>query len=487
MDREYKTTAFADTLIRLLRDELAVDGWECLPATVPSSALSIHKVSGSLTNAVFFVSCPAPPPDKVVHTWDPAPTVLLRIYGPASGSLISRQHELDLIHLLSATYGIGPLVLGTFFNGRVEEYFESRALHKEELRDPRISRWIARRMRELHSVDLQRMFELEDGKSRPRSTTPADRSNSTERRPSLQSIRWANGSASSLLSTSSHSSNFSWSSAYSSGSDGSSGYGLGKPVQASPASLTPHLPDAGVSESPAIRKKRSRSRIRSVSLSFPRREKEEIKPGAWDNIKRWDREAAKVLASIDALGDVAVPSPDPEGPSTPRSPQDIDLSMIDANSFSPVSSASAMLRWRETFDMPRFKREVKAYRSWLKGKEKEMGKSKRVFSHNDTQYGNLLIRKTDESLLSERPHEQIMVIDVRRFGRKPASEGLRGLYSLNMPLPTLARSTLVRPPSRRPDRRADEPSQPTTFTSGGPTTTTTISPTRSSTTARTRH
>lgn len=379
------------------------------------SALSIHKVSGSLTNAVFFVSCPSPPAEESAHVWEPAPTVLVRIYGPASGSLISRQHELHLLHTLSATYGIGPMILGTFHNGRIEEYFDSRALHKEELRDARISRWIARRMRELHSVDLNRMFaeEVTSG-SRQGSR---ERSASAERRPSLKSIRWSNGSTSSLLSTSSQGSNFSWSSAYSSGSEASSGFNLGNTVTSSPGSMTPTQPGAGTSESRAIRKKRSRSRMRtgSVSLSSISRERDKGKVGSWDNIKRWNREAAKVLVEINALA-TAVPSP--EGPATPTSPEqakhNADLQQLEAEAFSPLSSPSSLIRFAQTFDMPRFHREIKAYRAWVKGKEKEMGKSKRVFSHNDTQYGNLLIRRTDQDVLNERPHEQIMVIDVSR-------------------------------------------------------------------------
>jgi len=46
----------------------------------------------------------------------------------------------------------------------VEQFFPSRALTATELRDPGISRGIARRMRELHSVDL-RLLGYEDGRN----------------------------------------------------------------------------------------------------------------------------------------------------------------------------------------------------------------------------------------------------------------------------------------------------------------------------------
>jgi len=102
-------------------------------------------VSGSLTNAVFFVSCPA---------LRGARTLLLRVYGPSSGTLISRPKELHTLHLLSSQYHIGPRVYGTFENGRIEEYFESTTLTAADIRDPTISRWIGARMAELHSVDI---------------------------------------------------------------------------------------------------------------------------------------------------------------------------------------------------------------------------------------------------------------------------------------------------------------------------------------------
>lgn len=109
--------------------------------------LVIQKVSGALTNAVFFVSFPSGYKNRT--------TVVLRVYGPSSGSLISRPRELHILHILSSKYQIGPRILGTFENGRVEEYFESTTLTAQDIRDPEISRWIGARMAELHSVDIE--------------------------------------------------------------------------------------------------------------------------------------------------------------------------------------------------------------------------------------------------------------------------------------------------------------------------------------------
>jgi choline kinase len=104
--------------------------------------LRIHKVSGSLTNAVFFI----------FHA--KLPTLLLRVYGSSSHSLISRPHELHTLHILGSKYNFGPLVFGTFQNGRIEEYFESTTLTAKDIRDPTTSELIAMRMGELHRVDI---------------------------------------------------------------------------------------------------------------------------------------------------------------------------------------------------------------------------------------------------------------------------------------------------------------------------------------------
>ncbi|KAH7918406.1 choline kinase cytoplasm [Leucogyrophana mollusca] len=140
--RHYKSPAFASRLLSILI-ALRVPAFHRLEHGLKT--LKIHKVSGSLTNAVFFVSCPDEPL---------VPTLLLRIYGPSSGSLISRPRELHTLHVLSSQYRIGPRIYGTFHNGRIEEYFDSVTLQPHDLRDKKTSHWIGARMAELHSVDI---------------------------------------------------------------------------------------------------------------------------------------------------------------------------------------------------------------------------------------------------------------------------------------------------------------------------------------------
>jgi choline kinase len=80
--------------------------------------------------------------------------LLLRIYGPQVEHLIDREAELQILRRLGRKH-IGPRVLGTFTNGRFEEYFNAQPLTPQELRIPATSRQIAKRMRELHDgIDL---------------------------------------------------------------------------------------------------------------------------------------------------------------------------------------------------------------------------------------------------------------------------------------------------------------------------------------------
>ncbi|KAG8858720.1 hypothetical protein FRB96_004857 [Tulasnella sp. 330] len=152
--RKYRTSDFRMRLLHMFRDELRVKTWDNR-TDLQHSDLEVYKVAGSLTNAVFFVSAPA--------VQDPPRKYLLRIYGPSSTELISRPKELYTLYKLSSIYRIGPRVYGTFGNGRVEEYFDSVALNADDMRNPDISRWIGRRMSELHCVDIGEVMMPGDG------------------------------------------------------------------------------------------------------------------------------------------------------------------------------------------------------------------------------------------------------------------------------------------------------------------------------------
>lgn len=142
--RRYKTLDFASDLLSIIL-ALKVPTWSASLSLSPQN-IKVFKVSGSMTNAVLFVSYPKNLSVK---------TLLLRIYGPSSSVMISRPRELRTLHVLSSKYHIGPRIYGTFENGRVEEYFDSAALTAAEIRDVKISRWIGARMAELHCVDIE--------------------------------------------------------------------------------------------------------------------------------------------------------------------------------------------------------------------------------------------------------------------------------------------------------------------------------------------
>lgn len=407
--RRYTTPGFANALLDLLHKDLQVPGWADLAPEIDGSALAIHKVSGALTNAVFFVSAPEPGEDG-------PPTVLVRIYGPSSDSLISRRTELHVLHTLSNRYGIGPAVLGTFGNGRVEQYFRSRALNKDEMRQPRIIKWIARRMRELHSVPAEQM-------RLPESSTSSEPS-----RPGLQPTLHRNPSSSSLVSSSSQSSAFSFNSSYSTSSV-SSNRSVGAP--ATPA-VGPNRP--GFSESSAPKKRKSNTNIFNDTLGPANaagfrshsRPKTRERLGVWDNIARWTSEASRVLKAVEKLRAMV-----DERRQRRRHFTNGDAAEPVLGDVKPLDTPAALLAFKDDFDIRGFEKLIKSYRSFVSKWEKANGKSKRVLGHNDAQYGNLLIRLAGdtrpETPAQEVPieahltnaHEMIIVVDFEYASLNP--------------------------------------------------------------------
>lgn len=154
---------FKYEIVRLTHT-LRLKGWRRVPMEM-SSEIEVERLSGALTNAVYVVSPPSDLPqqrpsssastDEVkVTARPPPPRLLLRIYGPQVEHLIDREAELQILRRLARKH-IGPRLLGTFNNGRFEEFFHARALTPNELRNPDTSKHIAKRMRELHDgVDL---------------------------------------------------------------------------------------------------------------------------------------------------------------------------------------------------------------------------------------------------------------------------------------------------------------------------------------------
>jgi choline kinase len=139
-----------------LAHTLRLKGWRRVPLD-RGGDIEVERLSGALTNAVYVVSPPKDLPAPEVETGStkppyhhrPPPRLLLRIYGPQVEHLIDRENELSILRRL-ARKKIGPRLLGTFRNGRFEEFYNAQTLKAEDLRVEDTSKQIAKRMRELH-------------------------------------------------------------------------------------------------------------------------------------------------------------------------------------------------------------------------------------------------------------------------------------------------------------------------------------------------
>ncbi|KAJ5259440.1 hypothetical protein N7478_012421 [Penicillium angulare] len=147
---------FKGEIVRIVHT-LQLRGWRKMPME-KSHEIEVVRLSGAMTNAIYVVTPPkhfynlnpkAENGSTALVARKPPPKLLLRIYGPQVDHLIDRENELSILRRLGRK-NIGPRVLGTFLNGRFEEYFEARPLTFKELRIPETAKQIAKRMRELH-------------------------------------------------------------------------------------------------------------------------------------------------------------------------------------------------------------------------------------------------------------------------------------------------------------------------------------------------
>ncbi|KAF1844377.1 kinase-like protein [Cucurbitaria berberidis CBS 394.84] len=151
-------TKFRFEILRIAHT-LKLKAWRKIPMDLHDE-IDVQRLSGALTNAVYVVSPPKNLPaqgqsgDGTPKPKNPPPKLLLRIYGPQVEHLIDRESELQILTRL-ARKRIGPRLLGTFQNGRFEEFLNAKALTAKELRIQETSIQIAKRMRELHEgIDL---------------------------------------------------------------------------------------------------------------------------------------------------------------------------------------------------------------------------------------------------------------------------------------------------------------------------------------------
>ncbi|KIW19216.1 hypothetical protein PV08_03510 [Exophiala spinifera] len=175
-DYEHWVT-FKEDILRLTHT-LKIKGWRRVPME-RAKDIDVVRLSGALTNAVYVVRPPknmpepAPSSNSQTATSETASAstssqprkavqLLLRIYGPQVEHLIDREAELSILRRLCRKR-IGPRLLGTFENGRFEEFLHAKTLTAEDLRIPETSKQIAKRMRELHDGIELLESELEAG------------------------------------------------------------------------------------------------------------------------------------------------------------------------------------------------------------------------------------------------------------------------------------------------------------------------------------
>ncbi|RYP77826.1 hypothetical protein DL771_000923 [Monosporascus sp. 5C6A] len=138
---------FKNEIIRLAHT-LRLKGWRRV-ALDSGESISVERLSGALTNAVYVVCPPDGLREKTEQNKKPPAKLLLRIYGPQVDNIIDRENELSVLQRL-ARKKIGPRLLGTFSNGRFEQYLNATTLTAANIREPQTSKQIAKRMRELH-------------------------------------------------------------------------------------------------------------------------------------------------------------------------------------------------------------------------------------------------------------------------------------------------------------------------------------------------
>ena len=405
--RHADSFAFKDRVLRMFSEQLGILGWapeHVAPGALPlvPERVTIKRITNALTNAVFFVgydaaSLPAPP------------TVLLRVYGAGSEALLSRRAELLILHTLSSLYEIGPHILGTFANGRVEEFYECYSIGQEGMRDlgtPRAegpAHWVARRMREMHEVPLDVMRTiLEQGDLKSTSAgfgrgienhimASSHRPRRQRRQPpgatspAWQSYSYFAHPSPGLFSRRANASTMSFDSlATSYDSAASPRSTLFTPMDAPQGDSSAMSPlSLGPSDAP----------LQPTSHG--------PYPGVWRRLKRWTREASKVIELVnafalspegrvvcDAHGVSSLPV-SVDAPRTPRLPPAASLRATRVYFRDMMLSLLAC-------DLSMLCREIAEYKQYVRKWEQVEGKSRRVFCHNDSQCGNLLLLRVDQ-------------------------------------------------------------------------------------------
>ncbi|KAK6626814.1 hypothetical protein RUM44_009291 [Polyplax serrata] len=116
------------------------------------SNITVEKLKGGYSNLLYQITLPSIKNQN--EKTDPN-TVLLRIHRLNFGRYSSEQLITDsLVFMLMSERKLGPKLHGVFPGGRIEEYVPARSLSVSELGDPKISSIIARKVAEIHSMNV---------------------------------------------------------------------------------------------------------------------------------------------------------------------------------------------------------------------------------------------------------------------------------------------------------------------------------------------
>ncbi|KAM7263715.1 hypothetical protein ACFE04_001398 [Oxalis oulophora] len=113
---------------------------------VDPKELQVIPLKGAMTNEVFQIKWR-------VKNEETSRKVLVRIYGEGVDKFFNREDEIRTFECMSKL-GKGPLLLGRFTNGRIEEFIHARTLSASDLRDETTSGLIAIKLKEFHDLQM---------------------------------------------------------------------------------------------------------------------------------------------------------------------------------------------------------------------------------------------------------------------------------------------------------------------------------------------
>ncbi|VVC99905.1 unnamed protein product [Leptidea sinapis] len=153
--------------------------------TVAPADLDFKRISGGLSNFLYYVALPPPPdhagvapalPEPDANARDASPDadaatrlqkhlssfcmdeprkVLLRIYGQVHGERAMDAIVTEsVIFTLLSERRLGPKLHGVFSGGRIEQYIPARSLLTKELSEPALSMKIAEKMAAIHNMEV---------------------------------------------------------------------------------------------------------------------------------------------------------------------------------------------------------------------------------------------------------------------------------------------------------------------------------------------